>query len=229
MSKIWCFGDSFTAGDGCRPGEDFYEKYKKEGDKRWPEWIEEWTGINVVNKGRSGSSNDMIIDSIILNFDKIKSGDCAIIGKSLSNRYDVPYKDEEGNEVLVPVYANWVENSSTNWNIIESFDRDQLETIINFQYYFSAHKLYAERQDNRFDFIVKRLKEKNINVFFWEWYKIYTQHETIDEASNYTNLDGHWSFKGNKTFATYLVTKFFNNLNNYNISGIDFKNIKTLL
>jgi hypothetical protein len=229
MNKIWCFGDSFTAGDGCRPGEDFYEKYKKEGDKRWPEWITEWTGVNLINKGRSGSSNDMIIDSILLNFDKIKSGDCAIIGKSLSNRYDVPYKDKNGNEVLVPVYANWVENSSTNRNIIESFDKDQLETIINFQYYFSAHKLYAERQDIRFDFIIKRLKEKNVNVFFWEWYKIYTQHETIDQASNYTNLDGHWSFKGNKTFASYLATKFFSNLNGYDINGVDFKNIKTLV
>ena len=229
MKKIWCFGDSFTAGDGLRPGEDFYENNRKEGDKRWPEWIEEWTNIDVINKGKSGSSNDMILDSIILNFDEIKSGDCAIISKTLSNRYDIPYKSKTGEQVLVPIYANWVENVSANQEIIDSFDTERLETIINFQYYFSSHDLYAKRQDIRLDFIIKRLKEKNVNVFFWEWYKIYEEHETINEASNWTNMEGHWSFKGNKSFATYLVTKFFNNLEEYKISGIDFKNIKTLL
>jgi hypothetical protein len=229
MSKIWCFGDSFTAGDGCRPGEDFYEKYKKEGDKRWTEWIEEWTGVNVINKGRSGSSNDMIIDSIIDDFDSIKKNDCILIGKTLSNRFDVPYLNSNGEKVLVPVYANWVDNNHKGWDIIDSYDKDQLETIINFQYYFSSDVLYMERQDKRYDFLIKILKEKKINVFYWDWHKIYREHETIDEATNYTNLDGHWSFKGNKTFATYLVTKFFNNLDKYSISGVDFKNIKTII
>ena len=35
MNKIWCFGDSFTFGHGCRidcPRNEYYNNYWKEGD-----------------------------------------------------------------------------------------------------------------------------------------------------------------------------------------------------
>jgi hypothetical protein len=226
MKTIWCFGDSFTEGENCRPGDDFYEKYKKEGDKIWPNWLSEWTGIDVINKGKCGASNDMIFDSIISKFDDFKEGDCVIIGKTFSGRFDVPYKNKNDDKILVPVFAYWTQEGN---DVTKSYTKEQMETILNFQYYFSADKLYEERQNKRFDFIIKRLKEKNVNVIYWFWNEIYTQHETIDKASNFTILDGHWSLDGHKTFAIYLATKFFSNLNGYDISGVDFKNIKTII
>lgn len=229
MNTIWCFGDSFTDGEGCRPGDDFYEKFKKEGDKIWTDWIAEWYDINVINRGRSGASNDMILDSIMFKFDEFKEGDCVIIGKTLSGRFDVPYKNKNGQEVLVPVFAYWTLDIHKGSDVTDSYTEDEMKTILNFQYYFSSNPLYAKRQDDRFNFIIKILKEKKINVIFWNWDEIHKQHEPIDKASDFTILDGHWSFKGHKTFATYLVTKFFNNLSEYKIKSVDFKNNKTLM
>lgn len=28
MNNLWCFGDSFTAGHGCTPEFEYYQKYK---------------------------------------------------------------------------------------------------------------------------------------------------------------------------------------------------------
>jgi len=227
MNTIWCFGDSFTNGEGCRPGDDFYEKYKKEGDKIWTDWISEWYDVDVVNEGRRGASNDMILDSIIFKFEEFKEGDCVIIGKTLVGRFDVPYKNQNGENVLVPVFTNWLMYKGRE--VADSYTEDEINTILNFQSYFSSNSLYAKRQDDRFNFIIKILKEKKINVIFWNWDKIHKQHELIDKASNFTILDGHWSFKGHKTFAIYLVGKFFNNLTEYKIKSVDFKNNETLI
>jgi hypothetical protein len=227
MNTIWCFGDSFTYGDGCKPEDEFYKKYKKEGDKIWTDWIYEWYDVNVVNIGRKGASNDMILDSIIFKFEEFKKGDCVIIGKTLSGRFDVPYKNKNGEKVLVPVFAHFLMYNISE--ITDSYSEDEMKTILNFQYYFSSNELYTKRQNDRYNFIIKILKEKKINVIFWNWDEIHKQYEKIDKASDFTILDGHWSFEGHKTFAIYLVTKFFNNLTEYKIKNVDFKNNKTLM
>ena len=95
MNNLWTFGDSFTAGWGCTPEFEYYKKYYKEGDKIWAELLANETELKLLNISKNGVSNDYIIDSIILNWKKIKKNDFVIIGKTLSHRFDIPIKSEK--------------------------------------------------------------------------------------------------------------------------------------
>ena len=78
MATLWTFGDSFTSGDGCvenlgiRDGDfKYYNEYKKPGSDIWPNLLGKTLGCDVKNLGKSGASNDYILDSIIDNFNMI--------------------------------------------------------------------------------------------------------------------------------------------------------------
>ena len=83
MATLWTFGDSMTAGDGCllhlgiRDGGDkYYNEYKELDSDIWPNILGRTIGLNVKNIGKSGASNDYILDSII---DKLAENDNVIV------------------------------------------------------------------------------------------------------------------------------------------------------
>jgi hypothetical protein len=97
MGTLWTFGASFTSGDGCvetlgiRDGDiKYYNEYKKSDNDIWPNILGKMIGFNVKNIGKSGASNDYILDSIIDNFDMIQSNDVVIIQKTAYQRFDIP-------------------------------------------------------------------------------------------------------------------------------------------
>ncbi len=88
MGTLWTFGDSFTAGDGCvhnlgirDGGFKYYNEYKESDSNIWPNILGKTIGFDTKNIGKSGASNDYIIDSIIDNFNDIQSDDIVIIEK----------------------------------------------------------------------------------------------------------------------------------------------------
>jgi hypothetical protein len=95
MSQIWCFGDSFTGGNGCLPNEQYTLEYKKsENDLIWPEIVSKNLNVKLFNYGHGGYSNDKIIDSIIEKYNFIKKDDTVIIGTTFYSRFDIPYDNE---------------------------------------------------------------------------------------------------------------------------------------
>lgn len=204
MKKFWFFGDSFTAGTGCLPNQSYYEQYRKDGDKIWVDWIKDTFEIECINDGVPGASNDMILDSIIRRWDEIKEGDLVFIGKTLSGRFDVPLDDR-----LEPIRYHF--RGKQLDELREKLTPEQLETIINFQFYFSEHSLYEERHNSRYKFIIERLNEKKTNTFFWYIFSEHKKYETIVEATKGKILDDHWSFNGHKNFADYVILKFIKN------------------
>jgi len=100
MSRLWTFGDSFTAGHGCKmfpytkPKTTYYKTYKDyidENKKIWPEIVSLFLGFELINQGRNGVTNEKILDHILANYQKIERGDCVIIQTSNSSRYDFPF------------------------------------------------------------------------------------------------------------------------------------------
>ena len=100
MSKLWTFGDSFTAGHGCRlfsyatPSTTYYKTYNEyvnPNKKIWPEIISDFLGCELINEGRNGLTNEKILDYLLKNHSKIKKGDSVIIQTSTSARYDFPF------------------------------------------------------------------------------------------------------------------------------------------
>ena len=100
MSRLWTFGDSFTAGHGCKmfphttPNTTYYKKYQNyidETKKIWPEIVADFLGIELNNMGKNGITNEKILDYLLLNYQKIKQDDYVIIQTSTSGRYDFPF------------------------------------------------------------------------------------------------------------------------------------------
>ncbi len=47
MNNIWFFGDSFTHGTGCRPGDEYYLKYPpKKNDELWIDIVTKKLNLN---------------------------------------------------------------------------------------------------------------------------------------------------------------------------------------
>jgi hypothetical protein len=217
MNNLWTFGDSFTAGFGCTPEFDYYKKYYKEGDKIWAELLADEMELSLLNNAKNGASNDYIIDSIILNWKKIKQNDFVVIGKTFTHRFDIPIKKiftSRFNDMPMTIENRWVTildkfNLDNGYNL---FNKEEFETVVNFNYYFAANSLYKERQDLRYDFLVKELEQKQVKVYLWD---IVSSHgkikfNTIQLDTKNEIIDGHFSFKGHIEFYKWISKKIKN-------------------
>jgi hypothetical protein len=211
MGTLWTFGDSMTFGHGCNKlcvseTKKEYLKYKKEGDDIWVNHYGKLLNYNVVNLGKNGASNDYIFDTIIENFDNITKNDVVVINMTLHGRMDVPIRDEVIN--VLSSYENAIKIMGES---AEKDDREKIETILNFQYYFSNHQFYKKRHRNRFEFVKNRFKNDKKIRFFYMWSLedddgIYRSFQTIKQDTNGDINDTHFSFKGHLDFAHFLFS-----------------------
>ena len=206
MNTLWTFGDSFTFGHGCRPDgplpEYFYEYKSNDDDIIWPEILSKKLQCNLINLGKCAASNDYIFDSIIENYLQIKEDDIVIVNKTFSQRFDVPN-----------TFLNKLECiTAENYNSVSKFlnkSKEEMETLINFTYYFSGHELYEKRQENRYKFIKSIIK-------CHKYYECKTNDilmfgfENITKHTRNKIIDGHLSFNGHKQFANYIYSALFN-------------------
>jgi len=109
MGKLWCFGDSFTFGLGCKFGHtsnyskeneksQYYKMYKDYIDinkKIWPELLSDFLKLELVNLGLNGLSNEWISDTIITNIKNMSVNDTVILQTSNIGRYDFPFLKEK--------------------------------------------------------------------------------------------------------------------------------------
>ena len=207
MNKLWTFGDSFTAGHGCTPEWEYYKKYYKEGDKIWSQHLADELGLELINLGVSGSSNDMIIDSIILNYNKISINDTVIIQKSFSHRLDVPNMGTEGDHEWITVFAN----KDFNW-YSKFISKEQYETAIEFGYHFCNNSKYKKRQNLRFSFLMNCLIKNGNAVYLWDILKENGKYENIENATEGKIDDYHFSFKGHFHFYKSFLKKIKNEI-----------------
>lgn len=227
MNTLWTFGDSFTFGFGCRedcPGHitNEYLKYKKEGDDIWPNHLGKLLNCNVKNLGKNAMSNDYIFDKILENFDYIKENDFVVIQKTFHGRIEIPFKNKIYKTFAHYEGAKIDSNTHTNdiW-VNEQFSdltNEIIETIINYQYYFSNEKFYKDRNNMRFEFIKNRLiNEKKVKFcYIWgleEDVKFYYTFQHIMQHTNKKIVDTHFSFKGHLDFAHYIYNTINNNVN----------------
>jgi hypothetical protein len=185
MSRLWTFGDSFTAGNGCLPTEN-YIKYKiSNEDLVWPEIIANVLNLELINIGMGAYSNDKIIDSIIENYNLINNDDLVIIGSTFYNRFDVPNNDS----LLTISPTNLPTNQELLLHFVSIMDSDLLK---------ERHKL-------RIDFLRQQIIEKGSRCLVWEVETEWVKYENIKSATEGEIKDLHWSYKGHKDFANYIL------------------------
>ena len=218
MCTLWTFGDSFTAGDGCvsdliiRDGGDkYYQEYKTRERDVWPNLLGKMMNLKVMNIGKSGASNDYILDSIIDNFDSISSEDVVIIGKTFYERFDVPKlnTDEFHTQYGESLYVMNIDLKNNK------YDKDKLEiqTILNYGVLFASNNLFKKRQDKRFNFIEKQLRKRINRILSWH-VSDFTKSviETISEHTEGKINDYHFSFNGHKELSKIFYKKLNNQM-----------------
>jgi hypothetical protein len=197
MNNIWCFGDSFTYGHGCTPEYEYYQKYKKDKDNLWCNHLGNLLNMNVINNGKNGCSNDIIFDLMLENFNKIKPNDIVIIGKTFSYRYDIP---------SLNIKNEWVSAHDVIYHK-EKYNEEQCQTILNFSYHFAKDKKYKNRQNNRINFLISLLNEKNIKTLLWSVEEDILFYDRIRDATDGKINDAHLSFNGHLQFYQWIYQK----------------------
>jgi hypothetical protein len=203
MSKLWVFGDSFTAGNGCLANEEYPLKYRLTSDHLiWPEILAKNLKLKLINRGMGLYSNDKIVDTIMEDYYSIEKGDFVIVGKTFPSRFDVPTKNRETLMTISPInldpatlaYFNAGYNKQEVdylWQMVELMDDPML----------------TKRQDFRFDFLKSILFEhrKVRSCVIWDVDKIWNSFETINDATKGEVFDHHWSYQGHRDFTSYIT------------------------
>jgi hypothetical protein len=215
MGTLWTFGDSFTAGDGCvenipiRDGDfKYYNEYKQLDSDIWPNILGETIRYNVKNMGKSGASNDYILDSIIDNFNMITLDDVVIIEKTFYQRFDVPKLNSDEFQTIYGE-ALYIMDTDLKKNKYNK-DKLEIETILNYGVLFCQNSLFQERQNKRFRFIETLLKLNVKKILIWDIDSdLRKSIETISRHTKGKIKDYHFSFNGQKEFSELLYKKLY--------------------
>jgi hypothetical protein len=208
MSKLWTFGDSFTAGNGTLLNEPYTKYWQSEEDVIWPLLLSKKLQIPVINKGMGLFSNDKIIDTIITNYHSIQGGDLVIIGKTFPFRADIPNKTDDELLTIAPNHLNSIQNR---------YSKTEIESINQMLVLFDS-EVITQRQDFRFNFL-KQLLTQRATCIIWSS-KLFFKFETIRQATDHFIDDSHWSYKGHKDFADFMYSEIISN----NITPAEVRN-----
>lgn len=187
MSKLWLFGDSFTADD-----EKFYvvhdgpdkiawsdELYKR---RSWGKDLGALLGYEAINNARSGCSNYIILDTLIRNLHNIQPNDIVFVGTTRYQRYT--YFNRNCLDSLEPI--NWgtryelqrtvdpEDTWSTFSGAFKNMDHDRIKEIIDFYTNHNVEEdshIYVHNEIicNRINDIANTIRSKfNARCFIWD-------------------------------------------------------------
>jgi hypothetical protein len=199
MSKLWTFGDSFTAGNGTLPNEPYTNYQQSKEDVIWPLLLSKKLQIPLINKGMGLFSNDKIIDTVIENYHSIQGGDLVIIGKTFPFRIDIPNKTDDELLTIAPNHLTSIQNR---------YSKTEIESINEMLVLFDSEAI-RQRQDFRFNFLKQLITQRSTCVIWSS--KLFFKFETIREATDHFLDDSHWSYKGHKDFADFMFSEVINN------------------
>lgn len=219
MNKLWCFGDSFTYGHGCRPGYEYFDKGIHPAGTIWTTLIAKSLSLEEVNLGIPGNAMPNILNQIIYNLKNFKKGDHIILTNTLPIRVMYPNIERTKIEHLTTDLLLYPDNPM---HLKEHKDHLKLRfkrkedryDIVN--YISSAvlpnTQLWLNHYTNQLIEVQNYLLKFEMEVFFWDYSiwnspKSYLNFETIDYDTKGKIKDGHWSWQGHKDFAEYLLKR----------------------
>jgi hypothetical protein len=206
MNKLFTFGCSFTAGNGCLIDESYTNQYKsKDTDLIWNTIIANEIGYELVNYGMGGYSNDKIFDTILEVYNSINQNDYVIIEMSFHHRYDIPNKLDNSLITIAPNPSNL---------LVNEYSKSEIEHI-SYVSTLMESNLFKKRNVNRFNFLQKLLlqNKKVKNCLIWDVEENINNFEKIVDATGGEINDHHWSFEGHRNFAKHLLnTNFYRKL-----------------
>lgn len=197
----WFFGCSTTYGSGCHKGDEYYNKYKRPGDKIWTEIVAETLDYREVNLGVPGRGNIEILRCILDNKDNFKSDDMIVIGVTDGARIQSFFVDDQ--KVLPTSYTHWMIDGFP-WHL-KGLDQDFVDSLKDYMVncrlrFINEHCSYDMKL---IEDVVSLIKVKQ--TLIWSpvlWNKF----ENIATHTNEEINDFHWSFNGHKQMSEWILT-----------------------
>jgi ribonuclease HI len=87
-----------------------------------------------------------------------------------------------------------------------TYTDSELDTLQNIAI-LTDSKVVMDRWNFRFNFLEKLIKNKRAKVLVWDVKDAFEIYDTIQDATNNKIDDGHWSYKGHKDFANYILNR----------------------
>lgn len=199
----WFFGCSFTWGQGCRPGDLYYSSTLSPHNKRWNEIVCEYLKLNEKNFGKNGASNPYIINTILENIKNIKKGDYVFIGKTIPMRTMVTHMKKK----KVVTFTDIIDADKV------TFNQKQKETLVNYIYDFIIpfEKEWEAYYNTQYLNLSGIIKDKGAKVFIWN-HTVWSDYETIREATIDKIDDGHWTWESHKLFSKWVLENLNSNI-----------------
>ena len=238
MAKVWFYGDSFTAGTGLRFEEfidksssNFIENLDLDDERYWKElwflskfkrWKNEYSnkvftslfseklGLNHVNRGEGGASNDRIIHKILLDLQNFQSEDIIIIGITRYSRVLIPSSMKS--QHMTNAGYDKINDKSFILEHSNSIAEDAERAITNYCYdvLYKNENSIENYYLSLFEQIRAGLLTKVSKVMIWDAAHR-NRHENITTWTLNRVDDGHWSPDGHKAFADYLLENYYKN------------------
>jgi IS1 family transposase len=195
--KVWFFGDSFTYGVNCDPGDAYYEKYYTEGCLKWTEIVAKQYNAVERNCGTRGLGNIEILDRLLTQGENILPNDVVIVGASDGSR-TMSFQNTAINTITTSV-NHWLLENDTQ------LDKEYRDSMINYVVncrmpFFKRHEAYDT------DLMIKTLNIiKPSQYVVWGTDK-WPEFELISNQTNKEINDNHWSYNGHKQMADWIIS-----------------------
>ena len=213
MNKAWFFGDSFTYGHGCRPHDEYYDKYSKLREYTWTDIVSEKLNLEQVNKGISGNATPFILKQVIENLSNFNKGDFIFLSDSIPVRLVYPTKDADTLQLLTTDIIVWPEKNKEKQHDVDRFfsTKEERRVVVEF-----VHQSILKHSQQWIDFYMDQFKDiqnylltTGVHIYIWSheiWYYP-NLYQSITEATQGEIQDGHWSWLGHKQFSTYILNR----------------------
>lgn len=201
---IHFFGDSFTYGQGCNVGEEYYERTYDGTQKTWVELTSEYINDDYVNYAKPGIPNQRILDIIIENMYRIHKNDIVIICRGTDSRFSIPYSYPNGKPRYYHILLNmFMENLYPPNDFTKEYHKSVEMFIKNI--WVPNLEIVTKRFDTLYNGIKLNFESNNIKTILWN-----LEDYLLDENGSpyYTIIsdefsdinDSHWAWKGHVEF-----------------------------
>ena len=195
---IYFFGDSFTKGDGCNVGFQYYNLPTQLPKKKWTDIISEELNQPTKNFGKSGAGSQWIYNKLTYYLDIFKPGDWVFVTDSIFIRQLGVVQDRI--ETVGPSYE------------FETKEREEANTMNLIHNIHPFEPQWNSYYIKLFEKFGKYIRTKDINFVFTHYREFMFQPEKYMNIVTETNgkiNDNHFSWTGHKQFSEYLIKQMY--------------------
>ena len=171
MGKLWTFGDSFTYGQGCLPGDEYYEYTSKHAQSTWPTILSTKLQLEEVNIGLPGNSTPYIIKQVIDNLSNFNTDDTIILSDTHSTRTILFNRKINKIQPVATEIVYWTEyNNRNSEHFLGSYfknieeKRVYVEYLHNFVY--KEETSWNTYYENQFNSLLLHLNKLGVSTYF---------------------------------------------------------------